>query len=66
MEDQGDALDVTSIRGYVRKALEGFLLDPPDSDYQLGYMAAMKQVYTEGLLMQNSDALIVAITKIEQ
>jgi hypothetical protein len=26
---------------YVTKALEGFIIDPPDSDYQRGYLEAL-------------------------
>lgn len=65
VEEHGDALDVASIREYLRTALERFLLDPPDSDFQLGFMAAMKVVYHEGLHIPKSDPLMMAITKIE-
>lgn len=34
---------------YVKQALEGYLNDPADSDYQKGFLAALLVVYREGL-----------------
>lgn len=34
---------------YVMIALAGFVGDPPDSDFQSGYLAALKAVATEGM-----------------
>ncbi|RYD66076.1 MAG: hypothetical protein EOP83_05930 [Verrucomicrobiaceae bacterium] len=64
MED-GDSIDYAEVRGYVRSSLEGFLLDPPDSDYQRGYMAALKAVLKEAMGHPATDPLMIAITAIE-
>ncbi|MCC3607430.1 MAG: hypothetical protein JGK24_30440 [Microcoleus sp. PH2017_29_MFU_D_A] len=34
---------------YISEALIGFLNDPPDSDYQRGYLGALLTIYEEGL-----------------
>jgi hypothetical protein len=35
------------MRNYVLEAIRGFLRDPPDGDYQRGYLAALVTVYIE-------------------
>lgn len=39
--------------GYVLGAIDGFLMDPPDSDFQRGYLAALITVMTEGFVWSN-------------
>jgi hypothetical protein len=37
------------VAAYVEQAIDGFRLDPPTSDYQRGFLAALLLVYREGL-----------------
>ncbi|MBX9910832.1 MAG: hypothetical protein K2Z25_19270 [Beijerinckiaceae bacterium] len=34
---------------YIEAAIRGFLADPPDTDYQRGYLAALVVVYGEAM-----------------
>lgn len=43
------SLDTEKASRYVSQALWGFMNDPPDSDYQRGFLAALLVVYREGL-----------------
>lgn len=43
------SFDDSRARKYVERALIGFAGDPPDSDYQRGFLAALAIVYREGL-----------------
>jgi hypothetical protein len=51
---------------YLESALRQFVLDPPDSDFNDGFLAALKEAYK---VMATSDeiddALVRAIDKIE-
>lgn len=38
---------------YIRTAFIGFMNDPPDTQYQLGYLAALVDLYNEGLGRQD-------------
>jgi hypothetical protein len=38
-----------NVEGYVRSAVKGFVSDPPDSDFQRGYLAAMLIVAEQAL-----------------
>ena len=42
------SFDVEKASRYVDQALHGFMNDPPDSDYQRGFLAALLVVYEEG------------------
>lgn len=42
-------LDSARIAPYLASSIEGFLRDPPDSNFQRGYLAALLAVYSEGL-----------------
>jgi len=44
-----DPLNPTEAEEYVLLAMDGFVGDPPDSDFQSGYLAALKAVATEGM-----------------
>lgn len=37
------------IAPFLMSAIEAFLRDPPDSDFQAGYLSALLVVYREGL-----------------
>ncbi len=36
-------------KAYIEKAIRGFIADPPDTDYQRGYLAALLVVYREAM-----------------
>lgn len=57
------ALDARRVTPYIVQAIEGFLSDTPDSDYQRGYLAALVAVYREGLA-GTLDARVLAAEKI--
>lgn len=44
-----------SAKGYVHAAIGAFVNDPPDTDYQRGYLAALLNVYLEGFNMQHDE-----------
>ncbi len=37
------------VAGYIERAIDGFLSDPPDSEHQTGYLSCLLTVYREGL-----------------
>ncbi len=43
------SFDAEKASRYIEQGLAGFLGDPPDSDYQRGYLAALLTIYGEGL-----------------
>lgn len=43
------SFDAERASRYIERAFAGFLLDPADSDYQRGYLAALLTLYREGL-----------------
>ena len=49
------AIEPARASNYVKRALEGFLTDPADTDYQRGYLAALLVLYREGLGMGIGD-----------
>ena len=49
MEIQRLESHIESVESYVATALHGFVKDPPDSDFQSGYLAALKAVATEAM-----------------
>lgn len=36
-----------TLETWVEEAIKGFVTDPPDSEYQQGYLAALVNAYTE-------------------
>ena len=44
---------------YVIDAIAGFISDPPDSDYQEGYLAACLAIYREGIGRGQNDARVI-------
>lgn len=38
---------------YIRTCLTGFMNDPPDTEYQMGYLAACVDIYKEALTKQD-------------
>lgn len=44
-----DPLNPTEAEEYILIAMYSFVGDPPDSDFQSGYLAALKAVATEGM-----------------
>lgn len=51
--------DEFRIRPMLEKSLQLFLGDPPDSEFQYGYLAATIAMYREGLNRPASDPLLV-------
>lgn len=43
---------------YMRRALESFASDPPDSEYQMGYLEALKVFANEALGFKWDDPLL--------
>lgn len=56
--------DERRITPYLVEAIGGFLTDPPDTDYQRGYLAALVSVYREGLGREANDARLVAAERL--
>lgn len=52
--------DAHRVAPYIVAAIEGFLGDPPDSDFQRGYLAALLTVYREGIGRGDADARVIA------
>jgi hypothetical protein len=50
--------DATRIEPFLIRLIELFLIDPPDSDYQRGYLAALIITYREGLKREAPDSLL--------
>ena len=48
MSEKVVSFDVEKTSRYVDQALWGFMNDPPSSDYQRGFLAALLVVYREG------------------
>ena len=44
-----ETVSVESIRGYVRDMLESFGSDPPDDEFQRGYLEALRVMMKEAL-----------------
>lgn len=43
------SFDAEKASRYIEQALDGFINDPADSDFQRGYLAALLTIYEEGL-----------------
>lgn len=46
---------------YIERAFAGFLDDPPDTNYQRGFLAALLALYTEGLGKGAVDARVALL-----
>jgi|GEM_PF-5575471 len=53
-------LDARRVEPYLISTIDGFLGDPPDSDFQRGYLSAMLAVYREAVGRGQSDARVIA------
>ncbi len=58
VQQKTNRIDV--FRGYVKKAIEGFINDPPDSEYQRGFLASLLCLYREALEMPLNDKILIA------
>jgi len=56
--------DGARVAPYLIRAIEGFLSDPPDTEHQRGYLAALIAVYLEGIGRGATDARILAGQKL--
>lgn len=56
--------DGARIAPWLIRAIEGFLIDPPDRDYQRGYLAALVCAYREGLGRGATDARLAAAERL--
>lgn len=45
---------------YIRQTIYGYLNDRPDTDFQLGYLAACLDIYREGLDREGDDRIKLA------
>lgn len=43
------SFDVEKASRYISQAMNGYLRDPPESDFQRGFLAALVVTYREGL-----------------
>lgn len=55
------SFDVERASRYIERAFAGFLGDPPDSDYQRGFLTALLTLYQEGLGKGNEDARVALL-----
>lgn len=51
---------VDDVVKYVEDAIKSFIIDPPDSTYQRGYLDALLIVWTEAFDMPDSDDITTA------
>ena len=49
MSDQIEKYRMANVEKYIKSAVQGFVSDPPDSDFQSGYLAALLVVAQEAL-----------------
>lgn len=66
VQSGSNVIDFDSRRAepYIMKAIEGFLNDPPDSEFQEGYLSALISVYREAIGRGESDARIEAAERL--
>ena len=55
------SFDAERASRYIERAFAGFLNDPPDSDYQRGFLAALLVLYREGLGKGEGDARLALL-----
>jgi hypothetical protein len=58
--------DGARVDSYIMRAVQGFLNDPPDDEFQRGFLSALVVVYREGLSGRRTDARIVAADRLSQ
>jgi hypothetical protein len=56
--------DARRLDRFIMDAIVGFLNDPPDSDFQTGYLAALTVIYREGLRRGHDDARLLRAEEI--
>lgn len=56
--------DGARVAPFILRAVEGFLGDPPDSDFQRGYLAALVNIYRESMGRGDTDARVIAAGKL--
>jgi len=56
--------DARKVTPYLWGSITSFMVDPPDSDYQRGYLAAIINVLREGIGRDANDARLVAAEKL--
>jgi hypothetical protein len=56
--------DAARLGPFLIRQIELFLIDPPDSDFQCGYLAALIIVYREGLGREAPDGLLQAAERL--
>lgn len=65
MSRAGD-FDGERIASYMLEAIGRFLSDPPNSDFQRGFLAALLVLYREGGRDSSSDARLMAADRLAQ
>jgi hypothetical protein len=56
--------DAKRIAPKIISAIAGFLMDPPDSEFQRGYLAALCTLYREGLGRGEGDDRLTAAERL--
>lgn len=56
--------DAARLRPFIERALTLYLGDPPDTDYQRGYLAALVDMWREGLRDGSPDARVIACERL--
>lgn len=56
--------DGAKVAPYILAAIDGFLNDPPDSEFQRGFLAALLVTYREGIGRGASDARLMAADRL--
>ena len=59
-------LEAHRLRPYVMSSIEQYLGDPPDTDFQRGYLAALLTVYEEGMGQGAGDARVEAARRLAE
>jgi hypothetical protein len=62
----GEIIDFDDRRAahYLIRTIEGFLSDPPDTEYQRGYLSALIAIYHEALGRGAGDARLLAAMRL--
>jgi hypothetical protein len=56
--------DSQKIETYLREAMERFITDPPDDEYQQGFLGALMVIYEEALGMPKDSNILVAVKEL--
>lgn len=51
--------DTVRIRPFVERQIEAFISDPPDSEFQYGFLSALLMLWREGMRGEAGDARII-------